>query len=72
MVPVSDSSPAVSEAVGQRTHPLTGVVNGALWAAAAVFGLFSSFAGGEGWKGVLRTACSKVSSCWAASFISLS
>ncbi len=52
MVPVSDSSPAVSEAVGQRTHPLTGVVNGALWAAAAVFGLFSSFAGGEGWKGV--------------------
>ena len=51
MAPVSDSSPAVTEAVGLRTHPLTGVVQGALWAAAAVFGLFSSMGAG-GWEGL--------------------
>ncbi len=52
MAPVSDSSPAVSEAVGLRTHPLTGVVQGALWAAAAVFGLFTSMFNGDGWQGL--------------------
>lgn len=45
-------SPAVVETQGLRTHPLTGVVNGALWAAAAVFGLGSSTISGEGWKGL--------------------
>ncbi|WP_332645161.1 PH domain-containing protein [Aeromicrobium sp.] len=49
---MSDSSPAVSEAVGLRTHPLTGVVQGALWAAAAVFGLFTSMFNGDGWQGL--------------------
>ncbi len=52
MAPVSESSPAVVEAVGLRTHPLTGVVQGTLWAAAAVFGLFSSMFNGEGLKGL--------------------
>ncbi|MEO6606663.1 MAG: PH domain-containing protein [Aeromicrobium sp.] len=47
---MSDSSAAVTEAVGLRTHPLTGVVQGALWAAAAVFALFTSMGGG-GWEG---------------------
>ncbi|GAA3529290.1 hypothetical protein GCM10022234_28230 [Aeromicrobium panaciterrae] len=51
MAPVSESPVAVKESVGLRTHPLTGVVQGALWAAAAVFGLFSSMGGG-GWEGV--------------------
>lgn len=51
MAPVSEQSSAVKESVGLRTHPLTGVVQGALWAAAAVFGLFSSMGGG-GWEGV--------------------
>lgn len=48
MAPVSEPSPAVREAEGLRTHPLTGVVQGALWAAAAMFGLVSSLQGG-GW-----------------------
>lgn len=52
MAPVSDSSPAVSEAVGLRTHPLTGVVQGALWAAAAIFGLFTSMFNREGLQGL--------------------
>ena len=47
---VSDS-PLATEAVGLRTHPLTGVVQGALWAAAAVFGLVSSV-GAQGWGGL--------------------
>ena len=37
---------------GLRTHPLTGVVQGALWAVAASFGLVSSLAQGEGVLGV--------------------
>jgi putative membrane protein len=52
MAPVSEPSPAVTEAVGLRTHPLTGVVQGALWAAAAVFGLFSSMFNGDGLQGL--------------------
>ncbi len=52
MAPVSESSPAVTEAVGLRTHPLTGVVQGTLWAAAAVFGLFTSMFNGEGLEGL--------------------
>ena len=51
MAPVSEHSPAAAEAVGLRTHPLTGVVQGALWAAAAAFGLVSSM-GGSGWEGL--------------------
>ena len=46
MAPVSESH--VAETQGLRTHPLTGVVQGALWAAAAMFGLVSSLSGG-GW-----------------------
>ncbi|MCW2801283.1 MAG: hypothetical protein JWQ70_2755, partial [Aeromicrobium sp.] len=38
----------MAETQGLRTHPLTGVVQGALWAAAASFGLVSSLSGG-GW-----------------------
>ena len=46
MAPGSDPSP---EAVGLRTHPLTSVVQGALWAAAASVGLISSVFTGDGW-----------------------
>ena len=45
-MPVSDVQP---EATGVRTHPLTSVVQGALWAAAASFGLISSIFTGDGW-----------------------
>jgi len=45
MAPESDPA----EAVGIRTHPLTSVVHGALWAAAASFGLISSIFTGDGW-----------------------
>ena len=47
----SEPSSAVAESVGLRTHPLTGVVQGAVWAAAAVFALFTSMGGG-GWEGI--------------------
>lgn len=43
----------MAEATGLRTHPLTGIVQGALWAVAASVGLASSFASGEGFRGVL-------------------
>ncbi|WP_332663007.1 PH domain-containing protein [Aeromicrobium sp.] len=46
MAPGSDASP---EALGLRTHPLTSVVQGALWAAAASVGLISSIFTGDGW-----------------------
>lgn len=46
MAPASDASP---EALGLRTHPLTSVVQGALWAAAASVGLISSIFTGDGW-----------------------
>lgn len=46
MAPGSEPAP---EAVGLRTHPLTGVVQGALWAAAASVGLVSSVLSGDGW-----------------------
>jgi putative membrane protein len=46
VAPVSETH--VAETQGLRTHPLTGVVQGALWAAAASFGLVSSLSGG-GW-----------------------
>jgi putative membrane protein len=46
MAPASDLVP---EAVGLRTHPLTAVVQGALWAAAASVGLISSAISGDGW-----------------------
>jgi len=42
-----------SELVGLRTHPLTGIVQGALWAVAASAGLISSVTSGEGVRGVL-------------------
>ena len=38
--------------VGRRTHPLTGVVQGGLWAGAAVVGLGASFLQGDRWEGV--------------------
>ncbi|MCW2749497.1 MAG: hypothetical protein JWR83_607 [Aeromicrobium sp.] len=47
MAPVSESL-GVVETQGLRTHPLTGVVQGAIWAAAAMFGLVSSLSSG-GW-----------------------
>lgn len=37
------------EAVGLRTHPLTAVVQGALWAVAASAGLVGSIVTGDGW-----------------------
>lgn len=43
-----DSDP-VAEAVGHRTHPLTAVVQGALFAAAATVALMSSVLSGDGW-----------------------
>lgn len=46
MAPDSDTS---SEAVGLRTHPLTSVVQGALWAVGASVGLVSSVFTGDGW-----------------------
>ncbi len=51
---MSESPAAETQAVeaqGLRTHPLTGVVQGALWAIAASFGLVSSLSGGE-WGGL--------------------
>lgn len=44
-----DSDVTVPEATGLRTHPLTAVVQGALWAAAASVGLISSIFTGDGW-----------------------
>jgi putative membrane protein len=46
MAPASEVS---TEAIGLRTHPLTAVVQGALWAAAASVGLISSIFTGDGW-----------------------
>lgn len=46
MAPESDPRP---EQAGLRTHPLTGLVQGALWAAAASVGLVSSVFTGDGW-----------------------
>ena len=43
----------VSEPGGLRTHPLTGIVQGALWAVAASAGLVSSLAAGDGVRGIL-------------------
>lgn len=45
---MSEQLAEVTETQGLRTHPLTGVVQGALWAIAASFGLVSSMSGG-GW-----------------------
>lgn len=42
-----------SEPGGLRTHPLTGIVQGALWAVAASAGLVSSVTSGNGLRGVL-------------------
>ncbi|MGA8987436.1 PH domain-containing protein [Aeromicrobium sp.] len=43
-----DSEPT-HEPIGLRTHPLTGLVQGALWAAAASVGLVSSVFSRDGW-----------------------
>jgi putative membrane protein len=48
VAPVSESV-ELAETQGLRTHPLTGVVQGALWAAAASFGLVGSIFSGDGW-----------------------
>ncbi|MET1038950.1 MAG: PH domain-containing protein [Aeromicrobium sp.] len=45
MAPVSDQV----ETVGRRTHPLTALVQGGLFAAAATAGLLSTVATGDGW-----------------------
>lgn len=45
MAQVSEST----EAVGLRTHPLSAVVQGALWAGAASVGLAGSVLSGDGW-----------------------
>ncbi|AWB92832.1 PH domain-containing protein [Aeromicrobium chenweiae] len=47
MAPVSDV--AAPEIAGLRTHPLTAVVQGARWAAAASVGLVGSIFTGDGW-----------------------
>jgi putative membrane protein len=41
--------PPVPEAVGLRTHPLTAVVQGALWSVGGVVALFGSVVTGDGW-----------------------
>ncbi len=38
---------------GLRTHPLTGIVQGALWAVAASAGLIGSLTNGDGFRGIL-------------------
>jgi putative membrane protein len=43
------SAAPVPEARGQRTHPLTAIVRGALFAVAAVVGLSGSFLSGDTW-----------------------
>ncbi|MGI9084272.1 MAG: PH domain-containing protein [Aeromicrobium sp.] len=45
-----DAQPA--EAVGTRTHPLTGLVQGALWAGAAVLALLGQMFGGNDGEGL--------------------
>lgn len=51
MAPGSDEpvAPTPPERVGLRTHPLTGLVQGAIWTAAVVVGLVSSSLSGGGW-----------------------
>lgn len=49
MAQVSEIAP---EAAGQRTHPLTAVVQGALFAVAGVVGLISAIFSGDGWGGL--------------------
>lgn len=45
----SEPPPPVTETEGLRTHPLTGLVQGAIWAAAASAGLMTSVISGDGW-----------------------
>lgn len=49
MAPGSDPRAAGVEVTGLRTHPLTGVVQGMLWAAAAMFGLLTNILTGDSW-----------------------
>ncbi|MFD1861152.1 hypothetical protein EHW97_08860 [Aeromicrobium camelliae] len=54
--PEASGTPAVPEGAqteGRRTHPLTAVVQGGLWAAGGAIGLFNAFFNGEGF-GVVR------------------
>jgi len=46
---MAPGSEVATEAAGLRTHPLTSVVQGALWAAAASVGLITSIVTGDGW-----------------------
>lgn len=48
-MPDSDVEGPGADRLGRRTHPLTGVVQGALWAGAAVLGIGTSFMNGDGW-----------------------
>jgi len=54
MAPGSDEpvAPAPPERIGLRTHPLTGLVQGGIWAAAVVVGLVSSTLSGDGWGNI--------------------
>lgn len=47
--PAADSHGPPIEAVGLRTHPLTAVVQGALWSVGGVVALFGSSISGGGW-----------------------
>jgi len=49
---VAPASDGAVEAIGHRTHPLTGIVQGALFAAAAAVGLLGSVVTGDGWGGL--------------------
>ncbi len=51
-----------SEAVAKRTHPLTGIVQGVIFAGGAAAGLLSSLTDGEGWGDV---------PLWASALIAL-
>ena len=46
------SEPAVTETMGHRTHPLTAVVQGALFAVAAVVGIVGTIVSGDTWGDV--------------------
>ncbi|MCW2830012.1 MAG: hypothetical protein JWP31_704 [Aeromicrobium sp.] len=54
MAPGSDPGPppAAPETIGVRTHPLTAVVQGARFSAAAAAGLATSTLSGDGWGGL--------------------
>lgn len=48
----SDATGTTLPTVGSRTHPLTGAVQGGLWAGAAVLAIGTSYLQGDRWDGV--------------------